>query len=435
MEKKRETLLHKLFGSGVPADKGFDAFISYRRETGSDLASLIKIQLENRYHKRIFLDVKELQVGRFDEMLLTRIEETPNFILILSKDSLDRCVIKTDWLKREIMQAIKTGRNIIPVLAPGFSLPSEELWKNLPAEMQVLQSLNGITYNHIYQDTAIEKILSYMIAEVPTLPPVTVPLPDKPVPPPSPGTLPSDQKPVPPPQPVPHDPRQTTYFPVTGVLVADASGTKTVLTEFCVRADSYSTLDSANRDDLTVGMGQGTRAIRWGMIESVEIKNQEDASVRMCDGTSLDHVRLIPLRLVGKNDNDFFFVFEFKNPLTITTLRDSTLPTRDELIRNIPLIASRANPQASKSIMKLEPDGRGVLVTVDDFYYSELKYTHTFRMPGPYSFLANGRFVSFKISLINGENFTLGPFPVETALALTLAMDRLNSLLSDEDNT
>jgi RNA polymerase subunit RPABC4/transcription elongation factor Spt4 len=66
----------------------FDAFISYRRETGSDLASLIKIQMENRFHKRIFLDVNELQVGRFDEELLRRIENTPNFIVILSRASL-----------------------------------------------------------------------------------------------------------------------------------------------------------------------------------------------------------------------------------------------------------------------------------------------------------------------------------------------------------
>lgn len=118
-----------MFGTKKSDNERYDAFISYRRETGSDLASLLKIQLENTHHKRIFLDVKELQVGRFDEMLLSRIEETPNFILILSKDSLDRCTIKTDWLKREIMQAINTGRNIIPVLTDNFSFPSEELWK------------------------------------------------------------------------------------------------------------------------------------------------------------------------------------------------------------------------------------------------------------------------------------------------------------------
>jgi hypothetical protein len=144
----------------------FDAFISYRRETGSDLASLLKMQLENRFHKRIFLDVNELQVGKFDEELLRRIEEAPNFILILSRASLDRCANKSDWLKREIMHALTTGRNIIPVLTDNFSFPSEEVWSLLPPEMHVLPSLNGVTYSHIYQDSALRKTASFMKTEI-----------------------------------------------------------------------------------------------------------------------------------------------------------------------------------------------------------------------------------------------------------------------------
>jgi hypothetical protein len=143
----------------------FDAFLSYRRETGSDLASLLKIQLENRYHKKIFLDVNELQVGRFDDELLRRIEGTRNFILILSRASLDRCANKSDWLKREVMHALKFKCNIIPVLTEGFSFPSDEIWALLPPEMRILSSLNGITYSHIHQDSAIRKIASYMKSE------------------------------------------------------------------------------------------------------------------------------------------------------------------------------------------------------------------------------------------------------------------------------
>ncbi len=144
----------------------FDAFISYRRETGSDLASLLKLHLESRFHKKIFLDVNELQVGRFDEELLQRIEKTPNFIVILSRASLDRCANKTDWLKREIMQALKTDRNVIPVMTDGFVFPSDELWALLPSEMRVLPSLNGVNYSHIHQDSAIRKIASYMKMQI-----------------------------------------------------------------------------------------------------------------------------------------------------------------------------------------------------------------------------------------------------------------------------
>ena len=140
----------------------FDAFISYRRETGSDLASLLKVQLENIFHKRIFLDIKELQVGKFDEALLSRIEETTNFILILSKASMERCVDKSDWLKREIMHALLTKRNIIPVFTEGFEFPKPEVWALLLDKMKELRSFQAVLYSHLNQDSAIRQIASYM---------------------------------------------------------------------------------------------------------------------------------------------------------------------------------------------------------------------------------------------------------------------------------
>lgn len=170
-------------GSAFPVTHdSYDAFISYRRETASDLASLIKVQLENNFHKRVFIDIKELQEGRFDEALLNRIEETPNFILILSKSSLDRCKEKSDWLKREIIHAIETRRNIIPVLIKDFTFPTDDMWELLPEKMRLLSSLNGINYDHIHQDSDIRRIASYMKTgkEVPTV--KVVPEPDKPEP-------------------------------------------------------------------------------------------------------------------------------------------------------------------------------------------------------------------------------------------------------------
>ena len=108
--------------SRFPEDiKAYDAFISYRRESGSAIATVIKMALEFQYKKRVFLDVRELQVGRFDESLLSQIEQTPNFILILSHGCLDRCAEKSDWLKREVVHALEHKRNIIPVLMEDFT--------------------------------------------------------------------------------------------------------------------------------------------------------------------------------------------------------------------------------------------------------------------------------------------------------------------------
>jgi len=172
-------------GSAFPVIyDSYDGFISYRRENASDLASLLKVQLENNFHKRIFIDIKELQEGRFDEALLNRIEETPNFILILSKSSLDKCKEKSDWLKREIIHAIDTRRNIIPVLMKDFTFPTDDLWELFPEKMRLLSSLNGINYDHIHQDSDIRRIASYMKTEKEVPPLKVAPVPDKPEPPP-----------------------------------------------------------------------------------------------------------------------------------------------------------------------------------------------------------------------------------------------------------
>lgn len=146
--------------------KYYDAFISYRRESGSILASLIKNQLENIFDKQIFLDVKELQVGRFDEKLLKAIEETPHFILILSPGCLDRCVNRGDWLKQEIMHAIKTNRNFIPVITDDFKYPDEYKWKLFPNEMRIIQSYHAMSYNHNFQEESIKRISDCMRVKV-----------------------------------------------------------------------------------------------------------------------------------------------------------------------------------------------------------------------------------------------------------------------------
>jgi len=145
--------------------ESYDAFISYRRESGSDLASLVRTELEKRFYKKVFLDVKELQVGRFDEKLLKEIEEAPNFILILSPGCLDRCANKSDWLKREIMHAIKTNRNIIPVMKEDFKFPSNEQWKLFPTAMQIIKSYNAAHYSHLHLGDSILTIAKFMKKE------------------------------------------------------------------------------------------------------------------------------------------------------------------------------------------------------------------------------------------------------------------------------
>jgi hypothetical protein len=138
----------------VKPTAGRMAFISYRREGGSRLARVVQMELERRGFP-CFLDVDDLGAEHFDERLLREIEQAPNFILVLAPGSLDRCRREDDWLRREIVHAMKHDRNILPLLADGFQFPPES---DLPADLQSLHRLNGVVYSHEYFNAAFDKL-------------------------------------------------------------------------------------------------------------------------------------------------------------------------------------------------------------------------------------------------------------------------------------
>jgi hypothetical protein len=136
------------------------AFISYRRDGGSETARLIKSELRQR-GLQAFLDVDDLRSHHFDERLLREIEKCPNFIIILSPGCLDRCSQEGDWLRREISHAIGQGRNLVPVLKDGFTFPPRAA---LPAEMADLPRYNCVEYSHAYFSSTIDRLVGFLNA-------------------------------------------------------------------------------------------------------------------------------------------------------------------------------------------------------------------------------------------------------------------------------
>ncbi len=135
----------------------YDVFISYRRESGAETSRLIKVSLEKKFFK-VFLDVDNLPSGHFDERLLQIIEDTQNFVVILSKGCLDNLQI-SDWLMREIRQALSTRRNIIPVMLRDFGFPNAD---SLPEDISTLHRHNGLSYSHEYFESFIEKLIHFL---------------------------------------------------------------------------------------------------------------------------------------------------------------------------------------------------------------------------------------------------------------------------------
>lgn len=145
-----------VMGLKLPEKK--TTFISYRRETGSIMARIVQSELKKRGHLS-FLDVDDLGPKQFGERLLREIESVPNFVVVLSPGSMDRCMAHDDWLRREIAHAIATHRNIVPLMVDEFQYPPK---KNIPDELEELLHHNGVNYSHEYFAATFDKLSDFL---------------------------------------------------------------------------------------------------------------------------------------------------------------------------------------------------------------------------------------------------------------------------------
>jgi hypothetical protein len=133
----------------------FDVFISYRRNPDKIRARALERRLQKR-GLRVFLDASDMPFGRFPKILRDNVINTPNFIVMLSKDCFQRCSDKSDWFRREISLALKNRKNIIPIYMKDFEFPHNP--EELPRSMRDLKDYQAIIYQNHCFDEVIEKI-------------------------------------------------------------------------------------------------------------------------------------------------------------------------------------------------------------------------------------------------------------------------------------
>lgn len=136
--------------------KKYDIFISYRRIGGEATARIICERLTDLGYS-VFFDVEALRSGDFNTKLYSVIEECNDFLVILSPDSLDRCKDENDWVRLEIVHAIKHGKNIIPVMLRGFKFPIY-----LPEEIDIIRYKSGIEANSEFFDAFIDRLKGFL---------------------------------------------------------------------------------------------------------------------------------------------------------------------------------------------------------------------------------------------------------------------------------
>lgn len=137
-----------------------DIFISYRRESGATAARLL-YQLLKSDGYTCFFDAESIEAGNFSENIRHNLEESPNFILIVSSRSLERCHNPDDWVRKEIETAIELDKNIIPIFVNGITgFPP-----NLPSTIDAIRLANGITLNHNNFDENFSKLKKWIRSE------------------------------------------------------------------------------------------------------------------------------------------------------------------------------------------------------------------------------------------------------------------------------
>uniref|UniRef100_A0A914HUT4 ADP-ribosyl cyclase/cyclic ADP-ribose hydrolase n=1 Tax=Globodera rostochiensis TaxID=31243 RepID=A0A914HUT4_GLORO len=150
--------------------KQIDVFISYRRSTGNQLASLIKVLLQLRGYK-VFIDVDRLYAGKFDSHLLKNIQAAKHFILVLTPHSLDRLLNDNnceDWIHKELHCAFEHQKNVIPIFDQLFEFP--ELESQLPDDIRQITRFNGVRWVHDYQEACIDKVERFIKGELNRVP-------------------------------------------------------------------------------------------------------------------------------------------------------------------------------------------------------------------------------------------------------------------------
>ena len=137
----------------------FQIFISYRRDGGEFLAGRVSDKLSDMGYS-VFYDIESMRSGAFNNQIYSAIDQCEDVLLVLPPNGLDRCADEGDWVRKEIEYALKSGKNIIPLLMNGFKFPND-----MPASIAPVAMREGVLVDSHYFDAVINRICTLMASK------------------------------------------------------------------------------------------------------------------------------------------------------------------------------------------------------------------------------------------------------------------------------
>lgn len=139
----------------------YHVFISYRRDGGDTMARLLYDRLKADGYAP-FLDIEQMRSGKFNEQLYDRIAECEDFLMILSPGALDRCKNEDDWVRLELLEALRLKKNIVPFILRDFEFPKPPRItlsrKAIPSDILELRYYQGVAASQDYFDSSLERL-------------------------------------------------------------------------------------------------------------------------------------------------------------------------------------------------------------------------------------------------------------------------------------
>ena len=134
----------------------FDIFISYRRSDAETHAVLLHRELVSAGYSAFF-DHQSLGRGNWKAQIKRAIDECTDFVLLLSENTFcEKIQQDDDVLRFEISCALKSNKNIIGIMLPGFdAFPND-----LPDELSLLPDIQCLTARMDYYDAMIARLTS-----------------------------------------------------------------------------------------------------------------------------------------------------------------------------------------------------------------------------------------------------------------------------------
>lgn len=147
------------------SDRKTTVFISYRRQGGFFLAKYIFDHLHAAGYD-VFMDVHSLGAGEFEQTTLAEVAARDYFLLVLTSGSLKGMIHEKDWLRKELMRAVESGRTVVPVLAEDLKFEDQrmqEVLEKLPPALHTLPSFNAVRIPPPeYFDSAMERLREFL---------------------------------------------------------------------------------------------------------------------------------------------------------------------------------------------------------------------------------------------------------------------------------